>query len=475
MRALSLFSGCGAFDLAAESAGIEVVGQCEIDKACTRVLRYWWPDVKRWGDVRGVTGESVRESIGTVDLIFGGPPCQPISVAGRRMAAGDNRNLWPEFIRAIREIRPRWVVAENPPGILSAQIFKGDERQWPKGEFFGEVVREITSLGYSVGWGVWGACDVGAPHKRERIFIVAYNNSVGRRPWRPGRHMGHRGRKATSGGTWKQLEDARSGRRRQARGLCELRGIQGKDRQGSSDQPLASSEVPGDVADAESRGLRHDCENGGPGNREIDAPGNASTPYGIMGNPEHYGLPPGADGGTDGKDVCQRPERQERPFEPTGTDTPGMLPGKLGDANGTGCEECDIAAISGKEGLIAGECARGGMGYAGCVGQRGGARREYGEELEDGHIYCGDGAQPGMGGDANGSAFVLDFTCWPAGRGAEQHPWEPPRVVPSGAVPERPARIKMLGNAVVPQQAFILFEAIVEMDERMQHGLSGFS
>jgi len=180
MRALSLFTGCGAFDLAAEAAGIEIAGQCETDAGCIRVLEHWWPGVPRWGDVRDVTGESIRGRIGEPDLIFGGPPCQPTSIAGRRNAAGDVRNLWPEFIRIVCEAGPRWAVAENPPGILTAQKYRGDEREWPKGEFFGEVVRDLASLGYCVGWGVWGACDVGAPHKRERLFIVAHRHSFGR-------------------------------------------------------------------------------------------------------------------------------------------------------------------------------------------------------------------------------------------------------------------------------------------------------
>jgi len=386
-------------------------------------------------------------------------------------------------------------VAENPPGILSAQIFKGDERHWPKGEFFGEIVREITTLGYCVGWGVWGACDVGAPHKRERIFIVAYNNSIGfQETWAEQPTTGiagsdssmadsesanrksaeyTRGRRSgfTDSGI---VENTWSGGRREARGLCDIRGIQGEDRQGRSDQPLASGEVPGVVADSDSYCAGIDLPAGRSTDREVIISSGSGTSYGTLGNTEHDGLPSGTNGRADGEDVCQCQEREKRSFEPSGTNTPGMLSGKLGDTNSAGCEECDPAAISGNEGFSAGECTRGDMGDAGCIRQCGISRREYGEKLEDGHICGGFGTQSGMDRDAYGTAFRLDFPCWPAGRGAEQHLWEPPRVVPSGEVPERPARIKMLGNAVVPQQATLLFEAIVEMDERMQYELSGF-
>jgi site-specific DNA-cytosine methylase len=161
----SLFTGIGGIDLAAEWAGFTTVGQCEIDPYCRQILQQERPDVPIWEDVRDVTRESVRaRGIDHIDLLTGGFPCQPHSLAGKRLASGDERDLWGEMRRVISELEPRWVVGENVPGLLSSE----------SGRFFGGVLRDLAALGYRVGWGVWGACDVGAPHRRDRVFLVAH-------------------------------------------------------------------------------------------------------------------------------------------------------------------------------------------------------------------------------------------------------------------------------------------------------------
>jgi len=109
------------------------------------------------------------EGWGRIDIISGGFPCQPHSVAGKRKGSSDERNLWPEFRKILDEIKPRWVVAENVPGIFSSD----------NGDFFGAVISDLASLGYSVGWCCYGAVDVGALHRRDRVFIVAYSNGIG--------------------------------------------------------------------------------------------------------------------------------------------------------------------------------------------------------------------------------------------------------------------------------------------------------
>jgi DNA (cytosine-5)-methyltransferase 1 len=234
---LSLFSGIGGIDLAAEWAGFKTIAFCEIDKYCQQVLKKHWPDVPIIKDVKDVTKETIvayakesstpwrewesrndasesrgggidgngsysndgcqiitdstqrqdfngetgvlaekercQQGINTtssdgcgITLISGGFPCQPHSVAGKRKASADKRDLWPEFRRVIGEIKPRWVLAENVPGLFSSDA----------GRFFGAILNDLATLGYSVGWATYGAVDAGALHRRNRVFIIGHNS-----------------------------------------------------------------------------------------------------------------------------------------------------------------------------------------------------------------------------------------------------------------------------------------------------------
>lgn len=161
MRHGSLFSGIGGFDLAAEWMGWENVFHCEWNEFGQKVLKYYWPKSISYNDITK-TDFSIHR--GSIDIITGGFPCQPYSMAGKRLGKEDERHLWPEMRRAIREIRPTWVVGENVFGLVN----------WNGGMVFEEVQTDLEAEGYEVQAFVLPAASVNAPHKRERIWIVAY-------------------------------------------------------------------------------------------------------------------------------------------------------------------------------------------------------------------------------------------------------------------------------------------------------------
>lgn len=168
---LSLFTGIGGLDLAAEWAGFKTVGQCEWADYPTKVLERHWPDVERWRDIHGLSADEFVQRTGVrrgeLTCISGGFPCQPHSVAGMRKASGDERDLWPEYRRVVDELRPKWVVAENVRGLLSSE----------SGRFFRGILRDLADMGYDAGWCCYRAADVGAVHSRERIAIIAHTSS----------------------------------------------------------------------------------------------------------------------------------------------------------------------------------------------------------------------------------------------------------------------------------------------------------
>jgi len=177
MTHLDLFSGIGGFSLASERVWPDIKHVfCEIDPFCQAVLKKHWPTSKIYGDIRTITNTGGSKSGGLsgnereevspfrgCDLLTGGFPCQPFSHAGRRKGTADDRHLWPEMRRVIQELSPRWVVGENVRGLLSIE----------GGMVFESVCTDLEALGYEVQPFVIPACAINAPHRRDRVWIVA--------------------------------------------------------------------------------------------------------------------------------------------------------------------------------------------------------------------------------------------------------------------------------------------------------------
>lgn len=167
MRHGSLFSGIGGFDLAAEWIGWENIFHCEINTFCQTVLKHHFPNSILYENIKETDFTKHR---GTIDVLSGGFPCQPYSVAGKRKGKEDERHLWPEMLRAIREIQPTWVVGENVSGLIN----------WNGGLVFDEVQTDMETEGYEVIPFILPAAGVNAPHKRDRVWFVAKNTMHGR-------------------------------------------------------------------------------------------------------------------------------------------------------------------------------------------------------------------------------------------------------------------------------------------------------
>ncbi len=157
---LDLFSGIGGFSLAASwTGGIETVAFCEIEPYCQKVLHKHWPDVPIYPDIKQLRGED----IGSVDIVCGGFPCQPFSCAGKQRGKEDDRYLWPEMFRVIQETKPTWVIGENVPGLINMALE--------------QCFVDLETEGYEVQPFIIPACGVNAPHRRDRVWILAYSSS----------------------------------------------------------------------------------------------------------------------------------------------------------------------------------------------------------------------------------------------------------------------------------------------------------
>ena len=248
MRHGSLFSGIGGFDLASQWMSWENVFHCEWMEFPRKVLHHYWPDAISYQDI---TQTDFTKHHGTIDILTGGFPCQPYSAAGKRKGKDDERHLWPHMLRAIREIRPRWVVGENVFGIVT----------WNDGLVFEEVCAELESEGYEVQPFILPAAAVNAPHRRDRVWFVAHAKGVdaggtidGRRNEqktktciRPGVHD-----KSCNSCEVSDVANAHLHGRNQCNGNDEVNASEGRQ---YAQRDVKPSDEYGDIANASSEGL----------------------------------------------------------------------------------------------------------------------------------------------------------------------------------------------------------------------------
>lgn len=430
---LSLFSGIGGLDLAAEWAGFRTVGQCEWADYPTKALEKHWPDVPRWRDIRTLTGESFYERTGlhTVDIISGGFPCQPFSVAGKRRGKEDDRFLWPEMVRVIQELRPTWVVGENVAGIVRMAL--------------PDILSELEACGYRTRTFLIPACAVGARHRRYRVAIVGHSNHNGGRT--PG--------------------NGNIGERK-------------KSNEGREEQPQYRLGGPGEIM-ANAKSIH---EGRLPVREEQKKPG-------FIGSSENVADTKSK--GERGLSVQPGRPRQENPnVEWSGED--------VQHSNYTGCKQQHISAKPDQKGFPGGGYNAGNVSDTdgGTDLRREPCQRAFGQDA-DGWDHIGAGkeehaewkrrpAQSGMDGVADGiSDWVdqaIDYLEENAGDLADDddylewywndfiidHYWDAEPDIPrvAAGIPDRVSRLKALGNAVVPQQFYLIFKSIAEIERRLE-------
>jgi DNA (cytosine-5)-methyltransferase 1 len=243
----SLFSGIGGFDLAAEWAGWTNKFHCEWNHFGQKVLKYYWPKAESYTDITKTNFSIWR---GKIDILTGGFPCQPYSAAGKRLGKEDDRHLWPEMLRAIREIQPTWVVGENVLGLVN----------WNGGLVFDEVQADLEAEGYEVQPYVLPAVSVNAPHRRDRVWFVAYsvNNRYSTRRKKKSKQDSIQSEKRTAMDAWKpnrtgfsrDTSNTESGRQRGIRNKSEEAGTR------KGNQSLGSICGVSNASDSDGLGLR---------------------------------------------------------------------------------------------------------------------------------------------------------------------------------------------------------------------------
>ena len=419
---LSLFSGIGGIDVAAEWAGFETVAMVEWEPYPRAVLAKNFPKATLWGDVREVKADDVRRLLAgrPLHLLSGGYPCQPFSLAGRRAGEEDERHMWPHMLRLIRELRPAWVVGENVKGHISLGL--------------DEVLSDLENEGYRARAFVLPASAAGAPHRRERVFVVAFAPGVG----------GNQG--TEDAGTVPGMPTDGS----------EYGHVDGHGKARTRGEVLAYADDGRDSGtDEQVRSGWHAADNGGTQRGSVLA-------Y-SEGNGVRTGLC--SDGqaqewrGRSG-DSCSQVRKELADSEWHGPQGTGLFESEPEERAGTlafgrrfafGSHSRDLAEPGG-EGLEIGNRQTGQRAYAPTTGSRRWS------------------AEPDMGRAVDGIRRQLDSLRWPAGRGATQNEWEAPRTCKGKEVPFRRERLTALGNAVVPAQIYPILAGIAAI---LNHGRAG--
>jgi len=400
---LDLFSGIGGFSLGLERAGMETVAFCENDKFCQKVLAKHWPDIPIHENIEELDGRQYR---GTVDLVCGGFPCQPFSVAGEQRGKEDDRALWPEMLRVIREVEPAWVIGENVSGIINMEL--------------DNVLSDLEDSGYSCQTFVIPACSVDAKHRRDRVWIIASHANFNSKP------DGSQHERQGAG----QLDVADSidndGRGRsgsQPRG----RHSRVEHRGGGSGQPERETDSPvGNTDNLGSLLSSHETERGGSASRHSE--GKLERGSSDVVNAKH-----------DGSFATEitRSSSSSSDNDTKGQESPSKFEGASRPGNGEAVAYASIERLQGSEET------------GNSLGSRTN-REQFSARFGGVSGRDNPSAQPGMGGMADGVSRWLD------------EPEGIPRVI--GKVPDRVNRLKALGNAVVPQVVEVLGRFIIDKE-----------
>jgi len=458
----SLFSGIGGLELGVEHAtGGHVVWQVEKSEFCRSVLAKHYPNAVRYDDVC-----TVGENLARVDIICGGFPCQDLSLAGKRAGfAGEKSSLWREYRRIVDLLRPRFVFVENVPPLTTSR----------GGWDFAEVLGALAALGYDAVWDRFRASDVGAPHRRERIFVLAYSRRIMRE-------------RRENGDAWRRTDGAPTGREEGAGdaercgGECDVADARGVTQQRREPEWVSGVAVPSVAREAreglaDADGVREQQPGGASnGGRRRSRNGGATSRGEGMADAAGAGAVAAQQRGQRRRAVArgegvadsngERSERADARGERAGR---GVAVG-IGESIGVGQANPDVSGLEvgqGGSGNTRAEhptAERSGDGRAAALGNTDACGRhrragELGPRRRKEPADAGSGiALAGVGGMPDGLPRGLDAHRWPAGRGEAQHEWEPPRT--EARVPHRKERLMALGNAVVPQVAALAWQVL---------------